>query len=171
MKIRQYHLNTMHRIRKRAPEQSLPHTCIRNTHSLCDHQRLTYFVYGTRLPVPRVPERHVDGLCRKHFPRSPRPVCTAALRPQTSSTARTHWPVGAGTGLLSGGLDLTPSPEFLGTSVRAPQPGNKGERLITAAIKLPIKQNRSQHHKENSSPPGKEGQVNMESQPALRLPD
>lgn len=67
----------------------------------------------------------MDGLRHRHFQRFLMPVCTVALRCQTSSTAHTHLPTGEGTELLSGDLDPKPFLEFLETSAKVLQPGEK----------------------------------------------
>lgn len=86
--------------------------------------------------MPPVHEQCEDDLHHKHFLRFPKPVYTIALHCQTSSIARTHLPVGGGTGLLLGDPDLKLSLEFPETSAKAPQPGEKGERLMLVRERL-----------------------------------
>ena len=75
--------------------------------------------------MPQVHGQYVDGPHRRHFQRFPMPAYTVVLHCQTSSTARTHLPIGGGTELLLGDLDLKLFLEFLETSAKAPQPGGK----------------------------------------------
>lgn len=72
----------------------------------------------------------MDGLHRKHFLRFPRPVYTAVLHCQTSSTEHIHLPAGEETGLLLGDLDLKPFLEFPEISAKVPLPRDKGEQKI-----------------------------------------